>query len=66
LSEAIEKHQQQGISNDRKETLLADKVLRLVQRHRMQDLSIPSIKQQLTIEMHSSNFNLYRFAKKYF
>ena len=66
LSEAIEKHQQQGISNDRKETLLADKVLRLVQRHRMQDLSIPSIKQQLTIEMHSGNFNLYRFAKKYF
>ena len=66
LSDAIEKHQQQGISNDRKETLLADKVLRLVQRHRMQDLSIPSIKQQLTIEMKSGNFNLYRFAKKYF
>lgn len=66
LSEAIAKHQQQGISNDRKETLLADKVLRLVQRHRMQDLSIPSIKQQLTIEMQSGNFNLYRFAKKYF
>jgi len=39
LSEAIISHQAQGISNQRKLHLLAEKAYRLIQRNRMQDIS---------------------------
>lgn len=65
LSEAIQNHQRQGISNERKNLLLADKVFRLIQRNRMKDISLDAIKQALSKEVAQSHFNLYRFAKKF-
>lgn len=65
LSEAIQNHQRQGISNERKNLLLADKVFRLIQRNRMKDISLDAIKQALSQEIAQSHFNLYRFAKKF-
>lgn len=65
LSEAIQNHQRQGISNERKNLLLADKVFRLIQRNRMKDISLDAIKQALSQEVAQSHFNLYRFAKKF-
>jgi len=65
LSEAIQNHQRQGISNERKNLLLADKVFRLIQRNRMKDISLDAIKQAMSKEVAQSYFNLYRFAKKF-
>lgn len=65
LSEAIQNHQRQGISNERKNLLLADKVFRLIQRNRMKDISLDAIKQAMSTELAQSHFNLYRFAKKF-
>jgi len=65
LSEAIQYHQRQGISNERKNLLLADKVFRLIQRNRMKDISLDAIKQAMSKEVAQSHFNLYRFAKKF-
>ncbi|MFM7638841.1 MAG: methylmalonyl Co-A mutase-associated GTPase MeaB [Bacteroidota bacterium] len=65
LSEAIQNHQRQGISNERKNLLLADKVFRLIQRNRMKDISLDAIKQAMSKEVAQSHFNLYRFAKKF-
>lgn len=65
LSEAIQNHQRQGISNERKNLLMADKVFRLIQRNRMKDISLDAIKQALSQEIAQSHFNLYRFAKKF-
>ncbi|MFM8995884.1 MAG: methylmalonyl Co-A mutase-associated GTPase MeaB [Bacteroidota bacterium] len=65
LSEAIQNHQRQGIYNERKNLLLADKVFRLIQRNRMKDISLDAIKQAMSKEVAQSHFNLYRFAKKF-
>jgi LAO/AO transport system kinase len=65
LSEAIISHQAQGISNQRKLHLLAEKAYRLIQRNRMQDISLSDLRNQIAENQTTEEFNLYRFTKKF-
>ena len=65
LSEAIISHQTQGISNQRKLQLLAEKAYRLIQRNRMQDISLSDLRNQIAENQTTAEFNLYRFTKKF-
>ncbi|MFN5259860.1 MAG: methylmalonyl Co-A mutase-associated GTPase MeaB [Bacteroidota bacterium] len=65
LSEAIISHQTQGISNQRKLHLLAEKAYRLIQRNRMQDISLSDLRNQIAKNQTTEEFNLYRFTKKF-
>lgn len=65
LSEAIISHQAQGISNQRKLHLLAEKAYRLIQRNRMQDISLSDLRKQIAENQTTEEFNLYRFTKKF-
>ncbi len=66
LSDAIDLHQKLGISTHRKEQLLSEKAYRLIQRNRMKNVSIETLKQEIAIEILAGTFNLYRFAKKHY
>lgn len=66
LSEAIIAHQSQGISNQRKLHLLAEKAYRLIQRNRMQNISLQDLRDHIAEALNSGDFNLYRFTKKFF
>ena len=65
LSEAIISHQTQGTSNQRKLHLLAEKAYRLIQRNRMQDISLSDLRNQIAENQTTEEFNLYRFTKKF-
>lgn len=65
LSEAIIAHQSQGISNQRKLHLLAEKAYRLIQRNRMQNISLQDLRDHIAKALNSGDFNLYRFTKKF-
>lgn len=65
LSEAIRAHQSQGISNQRKLHLLADKAFRLIQRNRMQNISLQNLRDHIAEAQNTGDFNLYRFTKKF-
>ncbi|MFZ9430565.1 MAG: methylmalonyl Co-A mutase-associated GTPase MeaB [Bacteroidia bacterium] len=65
LSEAIIAHQSQGISNQRKLHLLAEKAYRLIQRNRMQNISLQDLRDHIAEALNSGDFNLYRFTKKF-
>ncbi len=65
LSEAIIAHQSQGISNQRKLHLLAEKAYRLIQRNRMQNISLQDLRNHIAEALNSGDFNLYRFTKKF-
>lgn len=65
LSEAIIAHQSQGISNQRKLHLLAEKAYRLIQRNRMQNISLQDLRVHIAEALNSGDFNLYRFTKKF-
>ncbi|HYK56692.1 MAG TPA: methylmalonyl Co-A mutase-associated GTPase MeaB, partial [Flavisolibacter sp.] len=64
LYKAIEKHNVQNLTNDKKNWLLAEKAYHLIQQKRMRHID----KKQIRVEIEkaiSGNFNLYRFAKTY-
>jgi LAO/AO transport system kinase len=65
LSEAIQAHQNTGISNERKYYLLADKLYRLIQRNRMADISLETLRDTIEKASKSGDFNLYQFVKKF-
>lgn len=65
LSEAIQTHQNQGITNQRRLHLLADKAFRLIQRNRMSNLSLSQLQEEIAHKHHQGDFNLYQFVKKY-
>ncbi len=65
LSEAIHTHQTQGISNERKIQLLSDKAYRLIQRNRMRNISLASLRHEIEARQKQEPFNLYRFVKNF-
>lgn len=65
LSEAIHTHQTQGISNERKIQLLSDKAYRLIQRNRMRNISLASLRHEIEASQKQRPFNLYRFVKNF-
>lgn len=58
---SINKHQQIGV-NIKRPFLLAEKAYRLIQNHRMKDVSKKILKEQIELELENSDFNLYRFV----
>lgn len=65
LSEAIHTHQTKGISNERKIQLLSDKAYRLIQRNRMRNISLASLRHEIEVSQKQGPFNLYRFVKNF-
>src|ERR1035437_953246 len=61
LIAAINKHQLVGI-NKKRSYLLAEKAYRLIQNHRMKDVSKKTLQQQIETEFKKPDFNLYRFV----
>ncbi|ACU58010.1 methylmalonyl Co-A mutase-associated GTPase MeaB [Chitinophaga pinensis] len=63
LVAAIDAHQQQLTGNRTHHALLlAEKAYQLLQHRRMQDVSRRTLQQQITQELASGTFNLYRFV----
>ncbi|SFN72360.1 LAO/AO transport system kinase [Chitinophaga sp. YR627] len=65
LVAAIDAHQQQVTGNSTHHALLlAEKAYQLLQHRRMQDVNRRVLQQQITQELASGTFNLYRFVNK--
>ena len=62
LISAINKHQLVGL-NTKRSYLLAEKAYRLIQNHRMKDISKKTLQNQIEPEFKKPDFNLYRFVK---
>lgn len=66
LSELIKKHHAYKAVTDRKIWLLAKRAYQLIQQKRMKDIDKEVLKKSLLDVIQSPNFNLFRFAQKYF
>lgn len=66
LIEAINNLPNSEINQQRKKHLLAEKVYRLIQLHRMNDLPKEALKSKLSEAMKQPGFSVYSFAKNYF
>lgn len=62
LTAAVHQHQQQGLTNEKKAWLLAERAYHLIQQKRMKDVDKQALQQRLA-EM--NNVNLYRFVATY-
>ena len=58
---AIEKHQAQNLTNDKKAWLLAERIYYLIQQRRMKGISKAGLQEKVREQLQDKNFNLYRF-----
>jgi LAO/AO transport system kinase len=65
LSDAIEKHLQHQVKNDKHYWLLTEKVWKIIETNRMKDISKKQIADSIKAS-DSTSFNLYRFAKSFY
>jgi LAO/AO transport system kinase len=65
LFEAIEKHTEAHQQNPKKFWLLAEKAWKLIEAHRMKDISKSQLADEIS-KMENRSFNLYRFARQYY
>ncbi len=63
LMDAVSKHLQLKTTNTKRNWLLAEKAYHLIQQKKMNNISKQMLKDDINAE--GSNFNLYRFIKKY-
>jgi LAO/AO transport system kinase len=63
LLEKIKEHQQVA-QNSKRSYLLTEKAYRLIQNHRMRDVSKQLLQERITEEMKKKDFNLYRWVDK--
>jgi LAO/AO transport system kinase len=61
LYTAIQKHQQQGLSNQKKSWLLAERAYYLIQQKRMKEVSKAKLEEEIRASMQQPGFNLYNF-----
>jgi LAO/AO transport system kinase len=66
LIESIKKHQSLHLTNHKKYQMIADKVYTLIQSNRMKDISKSILLEHLQKHNINSDFNIYKFAEKYF
>jgi LAO/AO transport system kinase len=66
LSDAISAHlaSQNNIQN--LSNLFAERAFRLIQRQKMKHIPLNQLKEEIAMELDKGDFNLYRFAKKYY
>ena len=66
LLQQIRAHQAANDVNVKKATLLTQKAWRLIQKHRMKDLSFNGLRKTIASELQqNANFNLYAFLQKF-
>ena len=65
LYQAIEKHQQVEVVNEKKAWLLAEKAYYLIQQKRMKGIEKTALEKHLRTQMQSEHFNLYQFIQPY-
>jgi LAO/AO transport system kinase len=65
LAEAIHKHSVLPLKGNKKVHLLAQKALILIKALRTKDIHLPLLEEELAAESNNSDFNLYRFIRKY-
>jgi LAO/AO transport system kinase len=67
LYNAIEQHAAATEHSLRKSWLLTERVFQLVQQHRMHNIDKDALYKEISLSLNDrENFNLYRFAKKYY
>lgn len=62
LYNAIQKHQQQGLANEKKAWLLAERAYHLIQQKLMKSVSKIQLREGIEKQMQNGGFNLYRFV----
>ncbi|MCX6290512.1 MAG: methylmalonyl Co-A mutase-associated GTPase MeaB [Bacteroidetes bacterium] len=65
LAEALERHRQSGLTNERKMQLLTEKIYTLIQKRRMNDINKADLLQSIKKAFIASEFNIYKFADSY-
>ena len=63
LSQAINEHQAVNQLNQRKKHLFAEKAYKIIQRNRMKDVSIQTLKSEIEIELQKGGFNLFKYLE---
>jgi LAO/AO transport system kinase len=67
LYNAIEQHAEATAHSLRKSWLLTERVFQLVQQHRMNNIDKDALYKEISLSLNDrENFNLYRFAKKFY
>jgi LAO/AO transport system kinase len=64
LIAAIDKHHHVAV-NSRRAYLLAEKVYRIIQNRKMQEISKKSLKEKLDVALQKKDFNLYTFVAEF-
>ena len=65
LMNAIEKHNDASNNNDKKIHLLAEKAMMMIRNKRTKDISITQIENDLKELITKTDFNIYRYVKRY-
>lgn len=65
LHKAIVKHNEAGLTNEKKAWLLAEKAYYLIQQKRMKGISKTEMKKSIQVQLQQEGFNLYRFVHTY-
>ena len=65
LMNAIEKHNHASNNNDKKIHLLAEKAMMMIRNKRTKDISITQIENDLKELITKTDFNIYRYVKRY-
>lgn len=65
LYSAIIKHQQLGLTNEKRSWLLAEKAYHLIQQKRMKDVVKTNLQKELQAKADDPSFNLYRFINTF-
>lgn len=65
LYSAIKKHQQLGLTHEKRSWLLAEKAYHLIQQKRMKGIEKASLQKSLQEKTEDPSFNLYRFVNTY-
>ena len=66
LSDAISQHLETQNNLQNLSSLFAERAFRLIQRQKMKSIPLNQLKEEIAIELDRGQFNLYRFAKKYY
>lgn len=63
LYAAIQKHQQQSLTNEKKAWLLAERAYQLIQQRRMKDVSKAALQSDIQTLLTNGHFQLYRYLQ---
>ena len=65
LYQAIQKHQQHLVVNEKKAWLLAERAYHLIQQKKMKGIAKKSLRDEIQLQLSDGNFNLYQFIQSF-